>query len=283
MASELGQELLTTVYDSHASQSFPRYLDRNLHDLYRFRHATYNFVVNNLRMRYRRSVLGFVWSLLNPLLVMLVIAVVFSIIFHQDIKSFAVYIFSGLVPWNYIYASILSGCQTIINAEGFLKKVYLPKTLFPVVTVSTETANFLFSVVSLYILALLLGFQFHWTILLLPLALVITFIFNLGWALLLGVFTVYFRDLTQIVIVLFQAIFYLAPIVYPLEAIPVQIQPYFYLNPFFYFIMLFRKIIYGQPALTVVDWGGPILLALAMFFLGFLVMMRRDRDLIYRL
>jgi ABC-type polysaccharide/polyol phosphate export permease len=216
MGTNVGQELLTTVYDSRANESFPRFLVKNISDLYRFRHAIVNFVVNNLRMRYRRSVLGFVWSLLNPLMVMLVIAVVFSIIFRQDIKSFAVYIFSGLVPWNYIYASILTGCQTIINAEGFLKKVYLPKTLFPVVSVSTETANFLFSIVSLYILAIILGFQVHWTILLLPLALVVTFFFNLGWAFLFGVVTVYFRDLTQIVIVLFQAIFYLAPIVYPL-------------------------------------------------------------------
>jgi ABC-type polysaccharide/polyol phosphate export permease len=283
MGSDNGPELLTTVYDSHASQSFLRFFVNNVRDLYRFRHAIANFVVNTLRMRYRRSVLGFAWSLLNPLLVMMVIAVVFATAFHQDIKTFSMYVFSGLVPWNYISASIQSGCLTIVNAEGFLKKVYLPKTLFPVVMVSTETANFLFSIVSLYFLALILGFPVRWSILLLPLALAITFIFNLGWAFLFGVLTVYFRDLTHIIMVLFQAFFYLVPIVYPLEAIPPHIRPYYFLNPFYYFIMLFRKIIYGEPALTLVDWAGPILLATFVFLVGFWVVMHHDKDLIYRL
>lgn len=279
----MSSETFVTVFDSRASQSFYRYLKNNFVEVYRFRHALANFVVNNLRMRYRRSVLGFFWSLLNPLLVMTVISIVFSLIFKQNIKTFSVYIFSGLAPWQYLNSSILAGCQTIINAEGFLKKVYIPKSLFPIITVTTETANFFFSIVSLFFLGIILGFRVPWTIAFLPLAILVTFIFNLGWALLLGVITVYFRDLTQIVIVGLQALFYITPIIYPIESIPAQFHILFYINPFYYFIILFRKIIYGTPSLTLADWALPSLLAIIIFVLGFLVVMLRDKDLIYRL
>ena len=283
MGSRVSSEAIVKVYDSQENDSFPRFLLKNLHEFRIYRFAIFNFVLNNLRMRYRRSVLGFVWSVLNPLLVMTVISVVFSIIFHQDLKTFAVYIFSGLAPWLYFNAAIIGGCQTIINAEGYLKKVYLPKALFPIVTVSTETANFLFSLISLYILALLLGSQMHWTILWLPLAVVITFLFNLGWAILLGVATVYFRDLSQIMLVAFQALFYLAPIVYPIESIPERFRGYFLLNPFYYYIMLFRKIIYGEPAISLGDWVVTGSMALVVVLAGFYFLMKQDRDLIYRL
>lgn len=274
---------LIKVFDSEQDDSFPRFLLRNLRELRHYRFALINFVLNNLRMRYRRSSLGFLWSLLNPLLVMTVISVVFSIIFRQDLKTFAVYIFSGLAPWLYINAAVMSGGQTIINAEGFLKKVYLPKVLFPMITVTTETANFLFSITSLYILAILLGFRVEWTIVLLPLAILITFFFNLGLAIIFGVATVYFRDLTQIMMVVFQALFYLVPIVYPLESIPEQYRVFFYFNPFYYFVMLFRKVIYGIPEITWLDWIITSGMALVAVVIGMFILMKQDRDLIYRL
>ena len=111
------------IFDSSEQESFPKYLIKTARELHKYRFALSNFVINNLRMRYRRSMLGFLWSLLNPLLVMTVISVVFSIIFQQELRSYSVYIFSGLAPWWFISAAIIGGCSTLINAEGFLKKV----------------------------------------------------------------------------------------------------------------------------------------------------------------
>jgi ABC-type polysaccharide/polyol phosphate export permease len=276
-------EFIIKIYDSQEHLSFPRFLRKNVREMRIYRFAWYNFVINNLRMRYRRSALGFLWSLLNPLLVMTIIAIVFAVIFKQDLREFSVYIFSGLVPWWYISSAILGGCQTIINGEGFLKKVYLPKILFPLVSVSVETANFFFSITSLFLLALLVGYHFHWTFLYLPVATFITFLFNLGLAIVLGVSTVYFRDLTQIMMVVFQALFYMVPIIYPVEAIPPQYQKLFLFNPFFYFINLYRKIIYNSAPLTTLDWLIPSALAIFSLIVGFFVLMKQDRDLIYRL
>lgn len=271
------------IYDSKEQDAFIRYLLKNLREIRVYRHAMYNFVVNNLLMRYRRSALGFLWSLLNPLLVMTVISVVFSIVFKQDIRDFAIYIFSGLAPWWYINAAIIGGCQTIINGEGFLKKVYLPKVLFPLVSVTTETVNFLFSIISLYILALILGSKVQWTILLLPFTIIVTYIFNLGWAILLGIATVYFRDLFQIMGVVMQALFYMIPVVYPLEAVPEQFRVFFQFNPFYHYVILFRKVIYGKPAITLNDWAITITIGVVLLLIALYALKRLDRDIIFRL
>lgn len=132
------------LFDSKINESFLRYLIKNIQDLRVYRYAIANFVRNNLRMRYRRSALGFLWTVLNPLLVMSVISVVFALIYKRDIHTFAIYIFSGLSPWGFINMSVQGGSQSLIHAEGYLKKVYLPKVMFPIISVSTELINFFF-------------------------------------------------------------------------------------------------------------------------------------------
>lgn len=272
-----------TIYDSTQNDNLFKYLHKTIGEVWTFRFALGNFVINNLRMRYRRSLLGFLWSLLNPLLMMIVVSVVFSTIFKVDLNVYGIYIFTGLAPWGYLNAAILGGCQTFINAEGFLKKVYLPKALFPLSSVATETVNFLFSILSLYILSLALGNQIRISILLLPFVILITFVFNLGWSMFLGTITAYFRDLSQIMLVVFQALFYLTPIIYTVDTIPENFRWFIYFNPLYYYVNLFRKTIYGTDALTVADWGIPIGLAFVMFIIGIWVLMRKDRDLVFRL
>lgn len=275
--------LINIQFDSKVHESFFRFVVKNFKDLIVYRFALANFVATNLRMRYRRSTLGFLWSLLNPLLIMTVISLVFSIIFQRDIKIFAVYIFSGLAPWGFINQAIQGGAQSLVLAEGFLKKVYLPKVMFPIISVTTEAINFLFSLLSLYILALLLGSTISWRLLLLPGAVFLTYIFVLGIVIILSVATVYFRDLTQIVSVLFTALFYTIPVVYPVELIPPQYKAFFLINPLYYYINLFRKVIYGQEAMTLLDWVIPALIALFCLAIGLFIIMKRDRDIVYRL
>lgn len=274
---------VTTSFDSKVNESFIRFVRKNIRDLRIYRHAINNFVVTNLRMRYRRSTLGFLWTLLNPLMVMIVLSVVFSLIFQRDIRTFSVYIFSGMAPWGFINGAIQHGAQSIILSEGYLKKVYLPKVMFPIIYVSSEAVNFVFSLLSLYLLALMLGSPVTWKLALLPFAVLITYLFVLGMAMILSVATVYFRDLTQIVSVLFTALFYAVPIVYPLELIPEQFQMYFKWNPFYYFITMFRHAIVGSEVMTLLDWAVPLAIAVLTCLVGFYVLMKRDRDIIYRL
>jgi len=279
----MSERSMVTVFDSADRGTFFRFVSKTFQDIWFARYSLNNFVINNLRTRYRKSVLGFLWSLLSPLLSMVVLAFIFSFAFKQDIKTFAIYVLTGLSPWIFMSTSILGGCQAMINAEGFLKKVYIPKLLFPLALVTTESVNFIFSIISLYILALAVGAQLSWTFALLPVVVVITFIFILGWVLIFSILTVYFRDLTHITTVVFQALFYLVPIVYPVEILPENFRWLFFYNPFYYFIVLFRKVIYGTPAMTWGDWLIPAGLALVTFGLGMYILMRRDRELIFRL
>ncbi len=274
---------MVNIFDSKTHESYLRYIAKNIRDIRVYRFALYNFVRNNLRMRYRRSTLGFLWSLLNPLLVMSVTSFVFSVIFKQNIQRFSVYIFSGLAPWGFMSMTIQGGCMSMVNAEGYLKKLYVPKLLFPIITVTTETINFFFSIIGLSILAVFLGFPFPTTILLLPFAILVTYFFILGTVLVVSVATVYFRDLAQILTVAFTALFYMVPIIYPISTIPAQLRPYFLVDPFYYFIVLFRMVIYGEPAMSWTDWVIPSVISLFMLLVGLFVLMKRDRDIIYRL
>ncbi|HEY9713767.1 MAG TPA: ABC transporter permease [Chroococcales cyanobacterium] len=245
--------------------------------------ALASFVVNNLRRRYRRSVLGFAWSLLNPLLTMTVMTAVFSLLWHADPRQFGVYVFTGLLPWTFITDSITNGSLALVQSEAFLKKVYIPKAFFPLVYVSTEAANFVFSLVSLVILATLVGLQLHWTLLLVPFATALLFLFNFSVTLFLAISTVYFRDLSHIIKVGLSTLFYTVPIVYKLEMVPQEYRALFLLNPIYYFVQLFRDLILDGRMPGVMEWSIPSLIALGFAALAFYTLMRTERDLIYRL
>jgi ABC-type polysaccharide/polyol phosphate export permease len=253
-----------------------------LRDLSYFRFAYINFVVNGIRVRYRRSNLGFFWTLLNPLMTMTIMALAFSYVFKQNIREYAVFLFSGLIPYNFLSASITESTKSIANGEAFLKKIYTPKFLFPLVTVSIEAVNFFLTLTALFILALILGAQIHSSLLLLPFALGMMFFFSLGVGLVLAVTYVYFRDISHFVQVIFTALFYLTPVLYPVSAIPPQLSTLFLLNPLTYFVKLVRILILGLP-FTARDWGIPLLLAITSFLIGLMVLYRKDKDIIFRL
>ncbi len=264
-------------------ESILGYTCRVLGELRNIKFALASFVVNNLRRRYRRSVLGFAWSLLNPLLTMAVMTAVFSLLWHANPKSFGVYVFTGLLPWTYITDSIMMGSQSLVQSEAFLKKVYIPKSFFPLVAVSTETANFVFSLASLMLMAVIVGVHMNWTVLLVPAAVALLFLFNFSVTLILAVATVYFRDLTHIIKVGLSTLFYLVPIIYNLDMVPEKYRVLFLLNPVFYFIDLFRALIYVGEMPDVTRWAIPTLITLVTLSIAFYTLKKTDKDLIYRL
>jgi ABC-2 type transport system permease protein len=276
-------EITSNVTAPPAKESFIAFTLRTLGELRYVKFALASFVINNLRRRYQRSVLGFAWSLLNPLLMMIVLTAVFSLIFKRDPKTYGIFIFTGLLPWTFISESIANGCSSITAAEQFLKKVYIPKIFFPLVTVSTEVINFGLSLLSMMALALFLGLHLHWTVLLLPAAMLITFLFSFGLTLALAVSTVYFRDIAHFVRVLLSCFFYLIPILYPLSAVPDEYRVYFQINPFTHFITLFRDIIYYGTAPSAQEWLIPLGLAALALIMGFFILMQKEKDIIFRL
>jgi ABC-type polysaccharide/polyol phosphate export permease len=265
------------------SVSFPVYVFRTLNELRFIKFAFTSFVVNNLRRRYQRSFLGFAWTLLSPLLMMVVMTAVFSLLFHRDPKTYGIFVFSGMLAWQFMSECISSSCTSITLAEAFMKKVYIPKIFFPLVTVSTEFINFAFSLVAMLFLVLFVGYQLHPTLLLLPFAMAITFVFTFGVGLSAAVLTVYFRDFTHLVRVVLSCFFYLIPIVYPMSLVPEKYQLIFKLNPFTYFIHLFRQLIYDGQVPSLQDWLIPIVIAITTSLIGMTILMKKEKDIIFRL
>lgn len=264
-------------------KKFIQSIGQTYHDIYDYREVVKNFVDTNLKMRYKRSVLGFLWTLLNPLLTMAITATVFSLIFRFDLKNYAVYIFCGLVPWNFINSSAISGSLAIIANEGYIKKIYLPKVIFPLNAVVTEFINSFFNLLSLYILGIFLHVEITPCILILPYAFFTMFFFCLGMAMIFSILTVYFRDLHHIVQISFSALFYLCPIIYPVERFPAKYRFIFDLNPFNYYITMFRDAIYYNR------WSDPRVIQLSALFavlsllMGLILFYKEEKKIIFRL
>jgi ABC-type polysaccharide/polyol phosphate export permease len=264
-------------------ESFADFFVRSISELRFFKFAMLSFVVNNLRRRYQRSALGFAWSLLNPILNMCVLTMVFSLIFKADPMKFSIYVFTGLTPWAFIQDSLNAACSTYVGAEPFLKKAYIPKLFFPITSVATEGANFVFSLTALFCIGLFLGIKLQWALLSLPAVIAITGIFVFGLSIVTAVATVYFRDLTHLIRVFLLSIFYLIPICYPLQQIPEHVRHYFYYNPFFHFVSAYRAIIFESRFLTASEWVTITGLAVASFLLGMIILHKREKELIFRL
>lgn len=266
-----------------SKESFLAYVWRTVSELQYAKFALASFVVNGLRRRYQRSVLGFAWSLLNPLLMMVVLTVVFSTIFGRDPRTFGIFIFTGSLPWTFMSESISGGCSSITAAENFMKKVYIPKIFFPLVTVLTEFINFALSLVSMMVLGMFLGLKLHLTFLLLPFVLAITFLFTFGIVLAIAVSTVYFRDLAHLTRVVLSCFFYLTPIIYPLSMIPPKHKIFFELNPFTFFVNLYRDILCNGVVPSLEAWLIPLGLSFVTLAAGFMILRAKEKDIIFRL
>ncbi|MFN8380535.1 MAG: ABC transporter permease [Anaerolineales bacterium] len=279
------KESFFAEYDAAERGGMGSFLSRNVRELFTYRYAIYHFISSNLRARYRRSAIGFFWSLLNPLFTMAILSVVFSTIFRNPLANFSIYIFSGLLPWGMISNSMMNGSMTLVISERYLKKIYIPRMVFPIVVVSVELVNFLLSLISMFFLAVFLGAKISWALLGLPVALLMTALFLLGLVLIVSIVNVYFRDLSHIIQIVFMGLFYLTPIVYTLDFIESSSFLYFIvkLNPFMYFVELFHTIIYKAQS---PDWNAwlicIVLTALSLFF-GVFIFSSKEKDVVYRL
>lgn len=265
------------------SDSFASFLVRSIREMTNIKFALASFVVNNLRRRYRRSMLGFAWSLLNPLMTMCVMTVVFSVLFKQDPKNFGVYVFTGLLPWSFFCESLVAGSGAIVDAEGYLKKVYIPKLFFPMVVVATEAANFGFSLAALLLLAAVCGFQFKLTCLLIVPIAALLFTFAYSCALFCSIATVYFRDFAHILRVGLGAVFYTVPIVYPVALIPEEYRWCYAFHPLARFVELFRLSLCEGKVPPLDIWAVPVVVTVAAFILAFSLLKKTERDIIFRL
>jgi ABC-type polysaccharide/polyol phosphate export permease len=252
-------------------------------ELRQYRSVLWQLVRQQLILRYRRTFLGYFWTLLNPLLIMGVTSVVFSTLFKQDLKSYVIFLFAGMAPWTYFNNTVVQSSTAFLSNEGLLKKIYLPKLLFPVATSLSLLIDSFLSTVSLFLIVLFIGAKITPALLFLPVAYLLLFLFAIGIALCTSVLTVYFRDMNYLLGIVLQAWFFLTPIMYKSEAISGVVKQIIALNPMTPFVELFRFPIYlGRlPAESIILSAG--VFAIGSLLFGLVIFRWRENDLMFRL
>lgn len=227
---------------------------RQLQAFGRYRFLLQNLVMKDLKVKYRRSVLGILWSVLNPLLMMLVITSVFQFVFKMEIPNFPVYYLTGSLIYNFVSESTSGSMLSVVGAAPLIKKVYIPKYIFPMEKTLFSFINMFFSLIATAIVIVILGdTPYTWTMLLFPIPLLYTLVFAMGLGLILAALNVYFRDVQHLYSVWLTAWMYLTPIIYPLSILPGKMQLVVKCNPLYYYVDYFRQVVmYGAvPSLRM--------------------------------
>lgn len=228
-------------------------------------------VSRDLKVKYRRSILGYLWSLLNPLLMMTIMTVVFSYMFRFDIPNFPIYLICGQTLWTFFNESTNMAMYSIVQNASLLKKVYIPKYIFPISRVFSSFVTLSFSLVAIVLVMLVTKATFYWTALLFVIPLFFLFLFACGISLILSALSVQLRDVTHLYSVLTLGWMYLTPLFYPISAIPAEIAPVIIANPLTAYITFFRSLIlYGTlPGAEI--WIQSIAWSLGALVIGILI------------
>jgi len=242
-----------------------------------------NMVTQELRIRYQRSVLGFLWTLINPILMMFTLTAVFSQFSPENWRQYAIYLFAGQVPWS-LFAGSLSECtQSIVANEGLIRKIYLPKLIFPLAKILTNLVTCVLSLVALYFIVWMLGPKFTSAMILLPVVIGLFAMFALGLGLILAVMNTFFRDTSHLVGVVLQAWYFATPIIYNFNTMSPTSQGRCWYNPACPFIRICHLIIRdGQwPTLTLFLAAAGI--ATVSLGIGYVTFKIHEDKLVYRL
>ncbi len=237
-------------------------------------------VKRDLKVKYRRSFLGYLWSLLNPLLMMVVMSIVFSYMFRFDIPNYPLYLICGQTLWTFFNESTNMSMYSVLQNGALIKKVYIPKFIFPISRVLSSFVTMSFSLVAILIVMIFTGAQFHWTILLFPIPLFFLLLFSMGIGMVLSALSVYFRDVTHLYSVLTLAWMYLTPIFYPLSALPKEVVPIIMCNPMTHFITFFRDLVLYGALPEMSTWVFCIAGSLIAMLLGIIVFRRMQKNFI---
>jgi ABC-type polysaccharide/polyol phosphate export permease len=247
-------------------------------DLLRYRDLVRALVARELKVRYRRSAIGFLWTMLQPLLMMLVLQMVFSSLFRGfAITNYPVYALSGVLFWNFFSQSIVSSMNSLRGNAPLLQKLPVPKAVFPLATVLSGVVNLGFALVPLLLILIVTGHPLTPALLFLPVSIFLAALFTLGAGLLLSPLAVFFSDVVELIGVILSLLMYLTPVFYPKEVVPERMRWIVRFNPIRSILEVFRDPIYNGKVPPLSHLCVCVGIALAAFALGAWVF-RRSSD-----
>lgn len=255
-----------------------------LKELYQYREMIFSLIRKDLRGRYKGSVLGFVWTFLNPLLQLIVYTVVFSILFPTTIEQFYIFLFVGLVPWLFFNTSLVGGATSVVTQENLIKKIYFPRLVLPISYVTSAFVNMLLTFLVIFAVLLMSGFGIAWKIIwALPVIMIVEYVLALGIAMITSSLTVYFRDLEYILGIIAMAWMYLTPILYEVETIPEEFRSLIYLNPMTGVILCYKEILYYKQLPEFETIGMATIVGIVFLLIGYICFNRLQKHFVEEL
>ena len=252
-------------------------------NFYKYKNLVKRWVTSYGKLKYRRSVLGYLWSVLNPLFTMVIMVVVFSHLFRSDIQNFPLYLISGQILFNFMNDSTNAAMQSVTGSSGLLKKIYVPKYIFTVSKVTSTLITMLLSMIALIIVALVTRAPFTWKYILIIIPIFELYLFCIGLGLFLAQASVFFRDVQYIYSVISTAWMYLTPIFYPISLLPKSLAfAITHFNPMYYYIEEFRVIVINGeiPGIPIMFYG--LIVSILMIVIGACAFRKtQDRFILY--
>jgi ABC-type polysaccharide/polyol phosphate export permease len=248
---------------------------RNLARLPRYRGLIQSLVARELKARYRGSVLGFFWSFINPLLLLLVYTFVFNYVLPQRVEGadpYALFMFCGILPWTWFSASLMESSGVLISGGNLIKKVLFPAEILPIVTVTANMVHFFLGLPILVVFLIWYRAPLTFVELLwFPVVVAVQFVFSVACALLLSALTVHFRDIRDILANLLTLWFFATPIIYPWRSAPKIAARYLNINPFTHLAISYQEILFFQGPFGHWKWllalgAGSVVLFLFGYF-----------------
>ena len=253
-----------------------KYIDTFL----KFKPLLTELVARDIKIKYRRSVLGVMWTVLNPLGMMIILSIVFSNVFKFDIENFPLYVLSGQVIFNFFNDATTSSMTSILNNSSLIKKVYVPKYLFVFSRIFSSFINLMAAFCALLVVMITTRAELHWQMLLFIVPLTMVVGFSLGVGLILAALTVRFRDIMHLYSVFTTGLLYLTPVIYPMSMLPETIRKLVMLNPLTNYLIMFRDVMFNATIPSLGSFALGLLEMIAALAVGLWVFYKKQDSFI---
>ena len=268
------------IYDS-ARRGNPAW--EEIKEVLKYRHLLVQLVRRDILTRYKRSVLGVAWTMLNPLGIMIILTIVFSQVFARGIPSYPAFVLSGLMVWNFFSQTTNAATLHLVWGGSLMKRIYIPKTIFALSATGTGLVNLVLSLVPLLLVMVATKVPVRWTIIFLPIPILFLIMFTLGVGMFVSAIAIYFTDVAEMYKIVLTAWMYLSPVIYSPNILPEVYRVWIVrLNPMYHLIMFFRMPLYDGviPSMHTILLNGAI--AGVTFLIGWILFTMRSHEFAYR-
>ena len=249
----------------------------------KYRSLLEELIARDVKIKYKHSILGVLWTILNPLLMMIVLTIVFSNLFRFDIENFPLYILSGQVIFNFFNDATTNAMSAIVGNAPLLKKVYVPKYMFVLSRVFSSLINLMAAFTALIVVMLVTRAELHWTVLLAFVPITLVAFMALGIGLILSAIAVKFRDVMHLYSILMTVLLYLTPVIYPMSILTEGLYRVVMLNPLAVVIMMFRDLMLYNTMFTIETLGLAVAETIVFMVLGIWIFYRKQDEFILNL